>query len=348
MSPSNPAPVSGRAARIPQRRPHPGTQRAGYDRIDVRTWWKFRRAVLQATRAATVSNAPAGRRDVLVLPCWRRPEFLWHCLDNLSRAEGLQDVHVVLRPDTGHDPANIEVIRAFAERLPSFEISLPVPCPYRRTKQSANLLLAYLQAAVRTRQLVYLLEEDTMIARDFFRWHRAVHAATPGLFCSIAIANPNRSVRPPADAGGYYLSSGDFSSMGVCFEQRILRRLIAPHVTMSYFRRPKHYVRRCFPDSAVGLGFVEQDGLLRRIQERCGCPTAYPCVPRAFDAGFYGYNRPGALSGSLPQRVEQLGQIIYDPAALRAAAGPEFIERCVPIDLQGGEWSSQRQLELPT
>ncbi|MGH8230303.1 MAG: hypothetical protein ACRESY_00630, partial [Steroidobacteraceae bacterium] len=210
-----------------------------------RSWWKFRRAVIQAARAA---GAAPGRRDVLVLPCWRRPEFLWHCLDNLTRADGVQDLHVLFRPDTGHDPHNIEVIRAFADRLASFEISMPVPCPFRRTKQSANLLLGYLHAAVTTRQYVYLLEEDTMITRDFFRWHRAVHAASPGLFCSIAIANPNRRLQPPADPGGYYLSSDDFSSMGVCFEQRIVRQLVAPHVNLAYFRHPKRYLRRLFPE----------------------------------------------------------------------------------------------------
>jgi hypothetical protein len=318
-----------------------------------RSWWRFRRAVFQAARAAADSRSDqrpadrrAGQRDVLVLPCWRRPEFLWHCLDNLTRADGVQELHVVFRPDTGHDPDNIDVIRGFADRLASFEISLPVPCPFRRTKQSANLLLAYLHAAVTTRQFVYLLEEDTMIARDFFRWHRAVHASAPRLFCSIAIANPNRRLRPPADRGGYYLSSGDFSSMGVCFEHKILRQLVAPHVNLAYFRHPKRYVQRCFPDSAVGLGFVEQDGLLRRIQERSGCPTAYPCVPRAFDAGFYGYNRPGGLDGPMQQRIAWLGQTIYDPIALRSVASPEFIERCVPVDLTSGDWSSQRRVDL--
>ncbi|HEY3732129.1 MAG TPA: hypothetical protein VGL28_12795 [Steroidobacteraceae bacterium] len=319
-----------------------------------RSWWKFRRAVFHAARAAASAtpdqsspNGGTGRRDVLVLPCWRRPEFLWHCLDNLTRADGVQDLHVLFRPDTGHDPHNIEVIHAFADRLASFEISMPVACPFRRTKQSANLLLAYLQAAVTTRQYVYLLEEDTIIARDYFRWHRAVHTASSGLFCSIAIANPNRRLRPPADRGGYYLSSGDFSSMGVCFEHRILRQLVAPHVNLAYFRHPKRYLRRLFPESLVGLGFVEQDGLLRRIQERSDCPTAYPCVPRAFDAGFYGYNRPGGSAGPLQQRIEWLGQIIYDPVALRSAASPEFVERCVPIELNSGDWSTQRRIDLP-
>ena len=35
-------------------------------------------------------------RDVLIIPCWRRPEFLWHCLDNLRRAEGIGDLHVLV------------------------------------------------------------------------------------------------------------------------------------------------------------------------------------------------------------------------------------------------------------
>ncbi|HEY4973093.1 MAG TPA: hypothetical protein VII41_05750, partial [Steroidobacteraceae bacterium] len=111
----------------------------------LHNWWNFRQAVIDASRLDLTH--PAGARDVLVLPCWRRPEFLWHCLDNLTRAEGIGDVHVLFRPDTGFLPDNIDVINAFADRLPSFQISLPEPCPYRRTKQSANLLLGYLRAA---------------------------------------------------------------------------------------------------------------------------------------------------------------------------------------------------------
>jgi hypothetical protein len=309
----------------------------------VRRWWNFRQATIAATRIAM--RHPAGEKDVVVLPCWRRPEFLWHCLDNLTRADGIRDVHVLFRPDTGFSTENLEVIELFAERLSSFEINLPQPCPFRRTRQSANLLLGYLRAAAEAKQYVFLVEEDVMVGRDFFRWHRAAHAAGP-LFCSIAVKNPNRTLRLPDEAEGYYLSSGDYCSHAVCFDKQVVRSMIAPHVNMAYFRRPKKYLRRHFPASAIGLGFVEQDGLLRRIQEPSTYSIAYPCVPRAFDAGFYGYNRPGEIGGSIRDRIQSLADTIYNPVAMRNAVNSALSGKCVPVDLQPPRWSIQRRIDV--
>jgi hypothetical protein len=73
-------------------------------------------------------------RDVLIIPCWRRPEFLWHCLDNLRRAEGIGDLHVLFRPDRGHDPRIHDVIDEFGPQLASYEVDVPPRCPYRRGK----------------------------------------------------------------------------------------------------------------------------------------------------------------------------------------------------------------------
>ncbi len=176
-----------------------------------------------------------------------------------------------------------------------------------------------------------------------------MHAAAGLLFCSIAVRNPNRSVTLPDDPEGYYLSSGDYCSYGVCFDKQVLQRMVAPHVTMAYMRRPKHYLRRHFPDSAISLGYVEQDGLLRRIQEHSTYPIAYACLPRAFDAGFYGYNRPGGVSGSIQDRIQKLADIIYDPQVMRQAAlRPEFIASSVPIDLQPPPWTAQRRIDIAT
>jgi hypothetical protein len=310
----------------------------------VRSWWNFRRAVRDASRLELTH--PAGARDIVVLPCWRRPEFLWHCLDNLTRTDGFDQLHLLFRPDTGFSQENIEVIHSFADRLPSFQISLPDPCPFRRTKQSANLLLGYLRAAAEALRYVFLVEEDTMVARDFFRWHRAVHAAADPLYCSIASRNPNRVVTVPDDPQGYYLTSGDFCSGGVCFDKHRLQTLVAPHVNMAYFRRPKKYLRRQFPGSAVGLGFVEQDGLLRRIQERAGMRIAYPCVARCYNAGFYGYNRPGGLAGSVDDRVRRLATTIYSTEAMRAAAASGFSEIYLPVSLQPRHWQVQRCIDV--
>ena len=189
----------------------------------VRTWWNFRQAVIRASRAD--STRVAGDKDVVVVPCWRRPEFLWHCLDNLTRAAGIGSVHVLFRPDTGSSPDNLEVIQSFADRLSSFEVQAADPCPFRRTKPSANFLLGLLHAAATSKQLVFLVEEDIMVGRDFFRWHRAVHVAAGPLFCSIPVKNPNRMLTLPDEPEAYYLSSGDSCSNGMCFDKHVLQSL---------------------------------------------------------------------------------------------------------------------------
>ena len=318
-----------------------------------RTWWSFRRAVIEASRGSPAVT-PLDR-DVVVLPCWRRPELLWHCLDNLTRADGIEDVHVLFRPDTGFAPETLEVIAAFADRLPSYEVQLALPCPFRRTKPSANILLSLLNAAALSRQLVFLVEEDIMVGRDFFRWHRAVQAAADPLFCSISVRNPNRSLALPEIVEGYYLSSGDYCSTGICYDRRILQRLVAPQVNMAYLARPKKYIRRHFPASKLSLGFVEQDGLIRRIQEQSPFPIAWPCVPRTFHAGFFGarggwqnFNNAGGVGKSLGDRVQRVAETIYSVDAVRGAIDrPEFLDTCLPCDLELPDWRALRQIDVP-
>jgi hypothetical protein len=318
-----------------------------------RVWRRFRQAVRKASRG-DLPHLP-GNKDIVVLPCWRRPEFLWHCLDNMTRAEGIDSVHVLFRPDSGFSPDNLEVIQSFADRLSSFEVQTADPCPFRRTKPSANLLLGCLHAAAAAKRYVFLVEEDIMVARDFFTWHRSVHAAAGPLFCSIPVKNRNRLLTLPDEVDGYYLSSGDSCSNGMCFDKRVLQSMVAPHVNMAYLRRPKKYIRRHFPNSPISLGYVEQDGLIRRIQERSTLPIAWPCVPRAFHSGFFGarggwqnFSRPDGIGESIQDRVQTLADTIYDPDAMRASLErPEFLEDCMPCNLQTPEWKVLRQIEVP-
>ncbi|HEY4880656.1 MAG TPA: hypothetical protein VIH80_00615 [Steroidobacteraceae bacterium] len=291
--------------------------------------------------AETLSHA----RDILVIPCWRRPEFLWHCLDNLRRAEGIGDLHVLFRPDRGHDPRIHDVIDEFGPQLGSYEIDLPAPCPYRRGRQSANLLAGYLQAAARTRRYVFMVEEDVMVARDFLRWHYAVQAAQPQSFCSIATRNTNRAIPHTADPEAYYVTTLDYCSLGVCFERSVIMRRIAPHVRREYFEDPAAYCQRNFTGSQVGGGHVEQDALIRRIQEQVGArrPIVFPFRPRAFHAGYYAYRRGSSSNGALSQRVREVGEIIYNIEAMRNVdPQPEFSADSVPVSLETPPWKSVR------
>lgn len=315
------------------------------------TWRTFRRSVLATARA----QPSAGDRDIVVIPCWRRPEFLWQCLENLACNEEIDSVHLLFRVDTGFAEETLQVIHAFADRFASFEIEYALASPFRRTKPSANFLFGLLHAALRARQLVFLVEEDIMVARDYIRWTRAVHRAAAPLFCSIPVKNPNRALTLPADAAGYYLSSGDSCSNGMCFDKRVLLELVAPHFNMSYLRQPKKYIRRRFPHSRIGLGFVEQDGLIRRIQEQSPYPIGWPCVPRAFHAGFFGarggwQNFRSGPNEALPlaERVRAIADTIYSPEALRAAIDdPQFLEICMPCELRVAPWSELHRVDVP-
>jgi hypothetical protein len=291
-----------------------------------------------------------GARDVLLIPCWRRPEFLWHCLDNLSRAEGVRELHLLFRADTGYDRALRSVIEEFSSHFASYQIDEPVACPYRRTKQSANVLGGYLLAAALTRRYVFMVEEDVIVAHDFLRWHYAVQALEPRLFCSIGTRNTNREVPESADPQIYYLTAGDYCSLGVCFESSVITQLLAPHVTRSYFADPGAYCAAHFPGSRVGPAYVEQDGLIRRIQEREGeaHPIAYPYRPRAYHAGYVGYHRRGSLNGTLRERIRLVGDVIYDVDAMRTAAGdPSFVRDSIPVPLNTPPWDSVRHQALP-
>jgi hypothetical protein len=292
-----------------------------------------------------VTDTLAQNRDVLIIPCWRRPEFLWHCLDNLRRAVGIGDLHVLFRPDRGHDPRIHDVIDEFGPQLASYGVEVPPRCPYRRGKQSANVLGAYLRAAAITRRYVFMVEEDVMVARDFLRWHYAVQAAQPQLFCSIAARNTNRAVPEAADPEAYYVTNLDYCSLGVCFERSVIVRRIAPHVRREYFENPGAYCQQLWSRSLVGAGHVEHDGLIRRIQEEQGArrPIAYPYRPRAFHAGYFGYPRRGSINGALSHRIREVGATIYDLEAMHSAPDrPEFSADSVPVSLETPPWRQVR------
>lgn len=277
--------------------------------------------------------------NVVLMPMWRRPEFAWHALENIKRAHGSDAYHYIFRMDKGYDPALHEVIEGFPF---SHQISEAGPTKYREiSKQSHNLLQGYALAAQLSDGLVIMIEEDVMVATDFFGYHEAVHESEPGLFCSIAVANPNRTMQDSGPRDAYYLSDGDYCSLGVAFKRDVLQQLIAPHACADYFTNPEGYCRKHFPGSPIGHSYVEQDGLIRRIQMRQSRPIAYPWQAKAYHAGLYGKNRGGGPTGTWRQRLQYVTDIIYSDEAMRTfAKHPEWYEDSKPINLNAEPWET--------
>jgi hypothetical protein len=287
-----------------------------------------------------------GRNGVVLIPAWRRPEMLWHCLANIKRAEGADRLHYIFRFDQGHSPELHDVIRGFEF---SHEVSITPPSKYLLTKQSYSLLTGYALAVSKCEAggLVFMIEEDVMVATDFFRFHQEVHEQPDKLFCSIAVANPNRHGRIEGPAQHYYLSDGDYCSLGVAFPREVLRDVVLHHANPAYYAQPHSYCRKNWPKCPIGDAFAEQDGLIRRIQMGGALPIAYPLRPRAYHAGLYGKNRGAGPSGSFAKRLEYVTEVIYSDEAMRTfAKHPEWYEDSRPIDLQADPWSNLERVTI--
>lgn len=284
--------------------------------------------------------------DTLLIPCWGRPEFLHHTLDNLVRTGDMNTVHVIFKMDHAFHADIPKVIESWKEHISSFSLSPTPKTGYTVTKQSHNLLSGYAQAAELSTGLVFMVEEDIMVSRDFFRYHRAIHAKED-LFVSLSTMNHNRHVKVTTDPEAYYLSHGDYCSLGACFKKEVIQSHILPHATKEYYGNPYKYCERVFPSSSLNRSMVEQDGLIRRIQKAQHLPTAYPHVPRAFHAGWYGYNRRKYVTGTTQQKTDRLSRIIYNDDMMRLnSLNPAFYADSQPVNLDIEPWTSLKNVPV--
>ena len=285
--------------------------------------------------------------NTVLIPAYRRPEFIWHCLQNIKLAEGADAMHYIFRLDHGFDPECLRVIEGWPH---SHEVAQTRRTPYQIGKQSYSLLTGYEIAASKSDGLVFMIEEDVMISRDFFRWHLAAQEAVPEAFCSIAVANPNRRMQDAHDRPeAYYLGTGDYCSLGVCFRKEVLQKHVLPAANTTYFVNPIDYVARNFKGSPIGHAYAEQDGLIRRLQMRQGAsmPIVWPWMARAYHAGYYGKNRGAGPRGPLAERIATLTSIIYSDEAMRTfAKHPEWYEDSRPINLKTPTWETLQLLPI--
>lgn len=285
--------------------------------------------------------------NIAVIPCFDRPEFLTLALEHIQQAEGADQLHYIFQLDRGFDRQNINVISAFP--FPH-EIRQTPRTPYGLAKQSFSVLSGLTYAASKTDGLVYLIEDDVLIGRDFFRWHQAVHDQHEDLFSSHANLNVNRTIEPEGTWDEYYLTTFDYGSIGTCLKAITIRNDIAPHAQPAYFRSPTHYCQNHFKGCPLGKNFSEQDGLIRRIQWASNRPQAYPHTreidgllygPRCYHAGYYGKNRGKGPRIPFQQRLPQLRQIVYSQEHMRSfARHPGYYHDSRPCALELPAWTS--------
>lgn len=261
-------------------------------------------------------------RDVVIVPTYNRPEFLALCLEHLAACPEIFEKEVWVRYDSRNMlgrywEQTCEVIRQFERKL-DLHFSL---CPqHSNSGNSYNVLSAYKDAYDSGAPNVYLVEDDVLISPDFFRWHNAITARHSALFCSVGWHCLRRADIPrnSMDAQGYFLSTTDYASIGVCWPATMLGHVVK-HAVPDYFQNPVGYLKARFPNDPLSLDFSEQDGLIMRVLREWRAPVAWPLLRRCSHIGFYGYHRPDGpkLIGEIGDKINEARRIVTDPELLR-------------------------------
>lgn len=273
--------------------------------------------------------------DIVIMPGHSRPEYFKVWIDLVKKANDASKLLYVFCLDTGYDPKYMDLIYTFPYECAFIE--MPEADGLSLGKQSRNVLNGLIAGAQNTDELVYYIEEDVFIGVDFFRWHKEIHRKN-NLFCSIGTKSNNYEYDTDGDHWHYFLTSEcDYQALGNCFKKEVILDLIAPHYNDNYLKNPTGYCLRHFPESIIGRIWTEQDGLIRRILEKSDLKVAYPCVPYAFHAGFYGYNRqPEIMRKSYEEKLRLIQDICFDADKMRAVSehmGPSYWKDSIPCDL---------------
>ncbi len=274
---------------------------------------------------------------VVLIPVFNRPEFLQVCLEYIQAAEGWKQFEYWFLCDFGYKRSNLSVIKEFPGNKRIIERQKH---KFKAiTKQSFNLLDGYREAVESGATKVFLIEDDVFVANDFFKWHLSAQEHGP---LTIATDNHNTKFEVSNDLTKIYTGANeDYQSLGVCWNARYLKSIVLPHANKDYYRDPVGYCFKNFTQSKIGRFFVEQDGLIRRaISNKLN--AIFPHVPRAYHAGFIGYNRRGKMpeGRTIKDRAKRVKEITTNPDLMRRYVQKlEHFEDSKPVNLIGNKWS---------
>src|SRR5208282_2009812 len=288
--------------------------------------------VAQDASTGMLLTGPA--RDVVLVTTFYRAEYLWTCLQAIADAEGgpAKEVWVAQDHHTGEhgtelqQAENRQVFEHFLTLLPKLRWIDRAPHNYQGNSYNCLELYkeAYGQQDVR---FVYLVEDDILVEKDFFRWHEAAQAhGHCAYMCSVGRLQTDRPDWPNSDDPNALIESGsDYTSWGSCWYRPRLEALVE-HANVNYYNNMTGYIVNRFRNSPFGNVWVEQDGLIRRVLMETKQLTVSPAVKRAYHIGLTGYHRLRGhrFIGTLQERVKQLYEVLHNGTI--PALRKDFIE----------------------
>ena len=264
-------------------------------------------------------------RDVVIVPCYERPEYTFLCLQYLSRARGIHDKDVWICQDQHKDtgPSIVGAMLEVRDRADCYFIRLRYQLHARHDTygNSQNLVDSLRDAYDTGAERVFLVEDDIIVAPDIFEWHEAVLKDSDPLVSCATLVNKSahfhingpqvmdETYQDPAAyvrIGAYSSPPMPYSSHAAAFKREHLGDIL-------------DYLSRRPIEWAPG---IEQDLL---IQQYPGClqypnrGSVWPFVPRAYNIGWRSYhiNTGVKFNGTLEEKTNALESVIRDPQKLR-------------------------------
>lgn len=230
----------------------------------------------------------------VVIPTCNRVEFLALSLEALARTSEAVNIDVRIFLDHTDESRLEEVDYVRDMYFPDawiFHASEHVLAP----SGCWNILHALKQGYETGADYIFLVEEDVLVYRDFFREHLRMQAS------GNYFATCGRLI--PRHSGSYY------TNPGACFKREKLAAVI-PYITSEFFENRRVFMDRTFGqmDDASDL----DDGLIRRVIRFVGGEVRYPEKAIVAHQGFHFYNHfyEYKTHGPIKDRVSQLREML--------------------------------------
>jgi hypothetical protein len=256
--------------------------------------------------------------NICLIPAFQRPEYLQECLTNICKADNYQNISFVFCLDYGFSSQNLYIIKQSG--IEHYFIIKTDKTNFKLSKQSYNVLNGLIKVSEQKEvDLIYYIEDDIFISRDFFTFAEDIFKQQPDVFTWCGTRSDNLPVQTTDNKNAYYLTDkADFQTHGNCYNSKLFNKYMKEHFTGNYFNNPIVYCKQFLPSKVVGEPFVEQDGLIRRVIEKNNLLIAYGHVPRCQHSGIYGYNRQAEIMHkSFNEKLKFIQEVCYDAEKMK-------------------------------
>jgi Glycosyl transferase family 2 len=287
----------------------------------------------------------------VIVPTYKRNEYLWCCLDHIRKADPKIDVFVF--SDRGDDNTELRLV------CDNFNAELEVMPEHSRYGNTYCVMEAFRKTFARGYDLTFYVESDVMVKPEYFEWAARMHEEHPDILAACGwVCN----LHGPIDMDDYFFAW--FYSPAVSFSRESLAKIVE-HAKPEYYDDMRKYVLRTFPNSVLHGGgkqrntaFFEQDGGIQYVLEREKKVCAWRRTALCHHIGAHGYNRPDGpvFTGTLDERVTKVETLLANPHLRAQMFGRAIVEREIGgpipkrtfryrINLPGG-WQSELVSEL--